>query len=293
MIRWAQQFWRSNWNLFPCTTEEDAVGSSGSGHGSIEEVTVQRLASISELRQRYFAAVRRSDPDLYEPDRYEVLTGIVLRSLRLASAAVRTPVLWSGEFGMPVLRSMIESLIIFRWLVKRNDPAMFVRFKDFGRGKLKLLKLHVEEYADSLGEQAPAELLSYLEYLDAEVNQDIDEEWQEISLGSTFSGVSAHAMAKEVGLEREYNFQFAPASGVTHGEWTSLDRYVLQRCRNPLHRGHRVPRADDATAIGSRFIDLLLDIAEDLVSDYEAAIQEGTQPESDTEVEESRALAAF
>jgi len=41
---------------------------------------------------------------------------------------------------------------------------------------------------------------------------------------TTFSGVSARQMAIDVGLNHDYDFVFAPASGTTHGDWIALDR---------------------------------------------------------------------
>lgn len=138
-------------------------------------------------------------------------------------------------------------------------------------GRLKLLKLHLEEYVDSV-DDPPTELKEYLEFLDAEVNQEIGEEWQNISVESTFSSKSARDMAKDVGMEQEYKLLFAPASSATHGEWSSLDRTVLVRCQNPLHRRHRIPRETLTTPIGSEFMDTIHALVEELVLDYQAAI---------------------
>ena len=69
-----------------------------------------------------------------------------------------------------------------------------------GAGRLKLLKLHLEECVDSQ-DDPPSELQEYLSYLDGEVNREIGEEWQNISIEATFSGVSARDMAIEVGMD--------------------------------------------------------------------------------------------
>jgi hypothetical protein len=74
------------------------------------------------------------------------------------------------------------------------------------------------------------------------INQDLWEELQDISLEGTFSGVNTRKMAEHVGMLTEYKLVFAPASSNVHGEWGTLEQYALAVCRNPLHRGHRVPR---------------------------------------------------
>jgi hypothetical protein len=268
---WGRVFWRSNWRIYPCSIADDA-SFLDNDLNPISATQQQFYDSIQRLHHSFLEAAQRTDPDLFEPDRYEVLTGITLRALRLVVAASLSPILWSGEHGFPFIRSLVEARIIFRWLTKKDDAAIYSRFKDYGRGRLKLLKLHLEDYADTLDEPPP-DLAAYLAYLDAEVNQDVGEEWQNISIESTFSGVSARDMAGEVGMEREYRLVFAPASSATHGEWSSLDRYVLVRCQNPLHGGHRIPRSSLATPIGASFVQTMLDMASDLVSDYMKAIQ--------------------
>jgi hypothetical protein len=72
---------------------------------------------------------------------------------------------------------------------------------------------------------------------------------------------------------REYRLNFAPASGVTHGEWTTLDRYALERCVNPLHGGHRIPRSDESTVISSGFVEVLVGMVEDVIAAYVAAVE--------------------
>lgn len=278
--QWARTFWRSNWRIYPCSTDEDAAEGAGDSD-MISEARAEYYAAVKELHEGFLDVALKTDPDLFEPDRYEVLTGITSRALRLATAAASTPILWSAEHGSPLIRSLIEGLIVLRWLVKRDELTLYSRFKEYGQGRLKLLKLHLEEYVDSL-DDPPHDLPEYLAYLDAEVNREVGEEWQNISIEAAFSGVSARDMAMEVGMEREYRLQFAPASSATHGEWSSLDRYVLERCRNPLHGGHRVPSRALSTPIGAQVMDTILDLAEELVSDYAAAVRHGILGESDS-----------
>lgn len=277
--KWAKDFWRSNWRIYPCLSADAPVGSLDESE-SITEAQTRFVASIEGLHARFIEVATTIDPDLYEPDRYEVSTGIVSRGLRLAAALAHTPLAWSSEQGAPSIRSLVESLIVLRWLVKRDDPVLYSRFKDYGRGRLKLLKLHLEEYLDSL-DDPPHELLEYHEYLDAEVNSEISEEFQNISVEATFSGVSAREMAKEIGMELEYRLQFAPASSATHGEWTSLDRYSLEHCQNPLHRGHRIPRRSLSMQIGAGLMETVLDLCDSLLESYINAVADGSMRSDD------------
>jgi hypothetical protein len=85
-----------------------------------------------------------------------------------------------------------ESRIMLKWLIKRDDPVLYARFKEYGRGRLKLLKLHLEDYQDSL-DDPPEDLIQQIKYLEMLVNQDIAEEWTPRELRHSFvSLLSAH-----------------------------------------------------------------------------------------------------
>jgi hypothetical protein len=171
---------------------------------------------------------------------------------------------------------------VFKYLVQQNDEALYSRFKDYGRGRLKLLKLHLEEYRDSLDDPSP-DLDRNIEYLDVLVNQDIWEEFQDISIEGNFAGIDTRKMADQVGLLSEYRLLFAPASSNVHGEWAALDQYVLAVCQNPLHRRHRIPRSDLGIRLGPELVESALSIANQLVNDYSHAFGHDTPSDKEAE----------
>ncbi|MEW6477168.1 MAG: DUF5677 domain-containing protein [Actinomycetota bacterium] len=270
---WCQRFWRSNWSLYSCISPESPYlgGGEPQDRADVAAVLAHFRDASEQLRRRLEEVALRIDPDLYTPDRYEVLTGIATRVIRLVEGAAGAPLLWTDEYGAMLMRSVVEAKILIRWLDHKADPRLYTRFKDYGRGRLKLLKLHAEEYADSL-EDVPDHLARYLEHLDAEVNADVWEEFQEISIDKTFSGVTARQMAIDVGLKSDYDFVFAPASGTTHGDWTALDRYALVRCRNPLHMWHRIPNFDVAVLVDPSVMQTVVAMADDVIDEYNAAL---------------------
>jgi hypothetical protein len=288
-LEWARYFWRYNWRLYPCGFAEWQKEKT-EGKNELDSVRAKLLAARSDLaghmagiERRFEEVAHDSDPDLYAPDRYEVLTGVVGRIVRLVSLLVHNPSLWQAEYGMTILRSAVESLIVFRWIIKkeREDGTIFGQFKDYGRGHLKLLKLHVDEQVASM-EKPPAGLLEYQKELEEEVNADLLEEFQDIHLDATFSKENVRDMAKDVGMTDDYRFYYAPASSIAHGEWYGLDRYVLDRCTNPAHGVHRTYRAGDRFALTPYLGAVAAKWAEDLVREYSHAIAsahpEVTQP---------------
>lgn len=278
---WAKQFWRSNWKLYPCRIAGDAPDQFDLS--SLDGEVARFADRVNELWSSFESAALSSDPDLYDTDRYEVLTGITARALRIASSAIHSPSQWTLEHSAASMRALVEALIILTWLTNREDPDMYERFKDYGRGRVKLLKLHWEEFADTLDE-VPTEVAAQIEDLNRFVNQDIDEEFQSIDLGGTFSGIDTRKMAYEVGLEREYRLAFAPSSSDTHGEWGHLDRYVLTRCVNATHRWHRIPRQDITPAVRPQVMTTMLEITGRIVERLQLALL--AKPTSDEPVPE-------
>lgn len=282
-LEWAQTFWRQNWKLYACELPAEAIDSAAEDSTSaIIQARSQWLKELSVTTDRFLAAAKAADPDLYRPDRHEVLTGIVFRLLRLADVMVQSPPLWTTEHGSGVMRSLIEGQIVLRWLIKQDDAALYERFKDYGRGKLKLLKLHLEECRETLDE-VPTKLDEQIEYLDELVNRDLMEEFQDISIEGNFAGTDTRKMADQVGMLPDYRFVFAPASSSVHGEWAFLDQYILMTCRNPFHRFHRIPDPNTHLRLGPELVTLILDRVDQVVADYVEAIQAalpfGTVPE--------------
>lgn len=283
-LTWAKSFWRQNWTLYACKTtrDEPAGDEAATLDSAITDLKRQWYAELDDIQKTFDQVSHEVDPDLYNPDRYEVLTGITLRMLRSLAVLIPYPALWTMEHGSSITRSLLEARIVLKWLVKQDNPELFTRFKDYGRGRVKLLKLHLEEYRDGLHEPRP-DLDRHIEYLDGLVNQDIWEEFQDISIEGNFAGLDTRKMAEQVGLLTEYRLLFAPASATVHGEWGALDQYVLAVCENPLHRHHRVPRSDLNIRLGPELVDSAISIGYQLVDDYAQAFAPDESAEQENE----------
>jgi hypothetical protein len=274
-IQWARKFWRANWTLTQCETETDPSRLDEDERAALDRY---RGAIIDEFgkHKKAFLEATNTDPDLYDPSRYEVLSGMVSRAIRSTEVIIKMPMMWSTEHGSGLIRSLVDTRIVLAWLILEDDPEQYDAFKDYGRGHLKLLKLHLEEYQDKQA-AANSELEAYISSLDNEVNQDISEEFQDIRVGSTFAnGKNTRQMADEVGLGDDYRFIFAPASSSVHNEWPAVDRFALERCLNPMHRGHRIVRKSNANALSPELVEFALDQLKDLIERYAAAITPST-----------------
>lgn len=272
---WAQQFWRSNWTLFRCRRAErlhDPRHGAATETDSdalpdvIETVSTDAMNSVEEAHQRVLAASADADPDLYTPSRHEVLTGLAMRAIRVVSAFVKSPMLWSSEHGALSLRTVLEVRISLAWMTARDDERVYDQFKAYGRGQLKLLKLKLEEFIEQAAE-VPDEYHQWAEELDRAVNSEIWEEFQDIELGA-WSKKTTRDMAREAGLSDEYSLLFQPLSSIAHGEWSALTPTALEVCRNPTHRYHHLPARDMTISLDPGILDILLDQLDRVVEIY-------------------------
>jgi hypothetical protein len=314
---WARRFWNTNREVSACIpagelldtdetgddgrTDDEEVGDTPdeceSGEGvavagvdteeheassiNIEELVgdyLSRLASIAGALSEAFY-----DPDLalnlYMPARSEVLVGLATRAIRGVAAVIRAPHMWTGENGANVMRMLFETRVVLLWLLAQDGESVFEQYQDYGRGKRKLHKQHVEAVAQDLGDSTPDEVVSVLEMLEARTGGEWAEEFQAVSVESTFSGKPLRTMAEEVGELDSYNHLFQTSSGVTHGEWWALEDYALQRCVNPLHRFHLVPDFDlDEPQLDPRFPGLLLRHLEGVVTVAVGGLERAEDP---------------
>lgn len=269
---WARRFWNANWRIYPCRFAELERGAGEDDDAAIRDAADEFAQSVEATYGRVVETARTTDPGLYSPDRHEVLSGLAARACRIASAVAGSPVMWSGEQIAAPARTLLESHITMKWLVQHSDPAIFVKFKEYGRGKLKLTKLHYQEHLDSM-DDPPEGLAEFVEALEQRVNEDVGEEFQTINVGKAF-GKDLRRMAQEVGMEQQYRLLYQPHSDISHGVWTSLDAYSLTRCANPAHRWHRLPGPNLDAWIGTQALSPIASLLDDIVETYAEAMSQ-------------------
>lgn len=235
---WIPYFWRHNFEISACELSKEPPDGVAPSLEAMEQLVGDVQKMVLRSQRLIEQAGQQAKLDIYDLNRDEVLFGLLSRQYRLFSALGSDPSLWTTDLGSMFHRAMADTLIILKWLVEKNDPALFAKFKEFSLGRQKLLKLHVEELSDEMS----GALHEWEADLADSINEEIWEELLPIDLGATFASVSMRSMAHEVGLRDLYNLTFAPASAQLHGDWVSLKSFHLQHCRNPLHRFHRLPR---------------------------------------------------
>lgn len=274
---WAEHFWRQNWKVSACEFLDDAFIPPAETDEREEDlpeiaprITVERVhtawtEAVRTLERGLADRELRAELDLWDPTPDEVRLGLASRVMRLVHELIEDPNLWTATGAAHFVRAVIDTRIVVAWLLKKDDPALYEQFKQYGLGKTKLYKLHLEEYMEASGS---SELEELREQLDREVNAEILEEFQRISFGGTFAGLSIREMAEEADMKPVYTLNYQPLSSEAHGEWGSLNRHDLKFCTNPLHRFHRLGRFEPFPDRGSiALLHMAFGFARDAVED--------------------------
>jgi hypothetical protein len=265
---------------------DGAEDPSTAGDG--DEVDLAAIAdeALSRVTELFHAFLHRAlDPtapvDLYAPAKHEVICGLVSRAARAVAATLRAPHLWSGEHGMTPMRVLAETTIQLGWM-DRQDPSIYERFQNYGQGKQKLMKRHLDGLVESFPGAPPTYVVEAAKRLGTKIGDDGGLDFQEVSVESTFSGLSLRQMAAEAGLDDTYRHVYQPASGATHGEWWALEDYAMQRCLNPLHLFHRIPSFEGEFPVTPAFGPLLVHKLQDVIDQALRVLRPPASPDRPT-----------
>ena len=144
MPNWVPYFWRKNYDLSLCEHLSD-TRKVFVVEGEVKQVLTAIKAAAEEITSVFRKAIQQAKLNLYDTDRDEVLFGLLSRQNRLFKMLVTNPSLWTADLGTMLHRVMVDALITFKWLIKKNDPSLFHQFKQYSLGKQKLLHLHVQD----------------------------------------------------------------------------------------------------------------------------------------------------
>lgn len=166
--------------------------------------------------------------------RHDAVFGLTLYSLSLTLRAIQT-----GDHGRPggrvVLRTLVECYLTLAFLLKRDDEAMWAKYREHGTSQAKLAFLKLYELEDT---DVPS--FVDLDELERLANEDAWQEFSSIELGQ-WAGVDLRKMSEEAGAKDIYDKYYGWPSGYAHAHWGAVRDTVFDLCLNPLHRFHRVP----------------------------------------------------
>ncbi len=233
---WARDFWRRNGELTDCKPAFMVIRSGKLLTEDRAEVLKKAVIANIDAAEEYLSALAQAKiPDIYSPQRDEVMLGLFARITRLYVALAANPELWPRDLGSILCRCLADTVITFCYLAKRGTDEDFAAFIRHGEGQEKLLMLHLEESypGETSAEGRDAGMISTgLGAFAAEALS--------IELGH-WNKKDTRKLAQEIGMEKLYHLVFSPMSSDVHGTWASIKAANLAYCTEPLHRYHRLP----------------------------------------------------
>lgn len=234
-LDWARKFWDQNRRLTACMPaadpeddEPEDLGDDSSGRDEdAHDEGAEAGVSVSEVIKNYLSEVDEIfadftdaffDPsgeiDLLNPSRSEVLAGIATRAVRSTVALILAPHMWTGEQGSAQLRALFEAAVTLKWLMLQGDDEVFERFQAYGLGKRKLQAKHTQDLATRFetGSDESNFVNRLAEQLEQKGGGEVADQFTEVNLEATFSGLSLRAMADQVDELDRYNTVFQMAS---------------------------------------------------------------------------------
>jgi len=258
---WARSFWQYCFDKTGCFPEEAVSERIKNRQKKLsEEMEDARKHYFKEtvdirnkLIDHFFANSKTSAID----SRHEGAFGIALYGVSLFIEIIfyRASLSITGRVA---LRSLVESFITFKYLLKKEktEQGVWDDYRGYGTGQLKLLYLKLIE----LGQEIGSIEIDELDYL---ANEDKSVEFVPINLGH-WDSANLRKISEEVGLKDIYDTYYGYTSGYMHANWGAVRESIYQKCLNPLHRFHRVPTYDlplmpSVTADARKIVNFILD----------------------------------
>lgn len=173
-------------------------------------------------------------PAAFNPYLAEILMGFAARVSNLTIETVEQVKQHKGELAELLFRTILESCIVGSWLLKRKDPELIKRFRDYTPGREKFFgERLMKEAVDNPIMKSRAEKIVTDAILEAGVNAvDVAAEH-----GSVFE-LNISQIADEVwGPNNMHYFLYKRTSEVIHGNWQPMKKYHLAKSANPMHNG--------------------------------------------------------
>lgn len=142
--------------------------------------------------------------------RHDAVFGITFYSIQVLDELMGIGV-GTGILGRLGLRTILESHISLRYLLVKDTPTLWSKWRTYGAGQAKLNALRFDEIME------PPKHMD-IETLEAIAGEDLWEEFLNIELGS-WSGSDLRKLSEAAGIKDAYDSHYSWTSGYSHGVW--------------------------------------------------------------------------
>ena len=244
---WAKAFWREAWESTPCL---EIVKPSS--EPIIRDITTRQ--AVHELQEKLTAHWYDTHATTAVDEKHDAVFGMAFFALRTLDEMMGIGV-GTGILGRLGLRTILEVRINLKYLLYKDNPELWAKWREYGAGQAKLNVLKFDESV-----QLPQFI--DLETIEGIASEDNWEEFLNVNLAN-WSGLDLRRLSERSGVKDAYDQHYSWTSGYAHGMWGAIRETSFQACANPLHRLHRRPERNP-----------LLDTVEDAVLLVDEIIQD-------------------
>lgn len=257
--QWCVDFWKECWRKTECIPGERSIANSKAASDQFDfDRFLGRIDEIYNALNDHFRDSR--DNSNLDP-RHDAAFGFAFYALYLAFESLATGA-HERAIGQTIVRSIAEIALTFAYLRKLDDPKLWLAYRNYGTGQVKLnfLKLleknDVPDFVD-------------MDFFERLINEDFWHEHLEINLGH-WAKRDLRKLAEECGMKDVYDKYYSTTSPFVHGTWSAVRMVSFETCLSPLHRLHRIPSLPNLTfpSIALDLKKLLNIVLETLTSTY-------------------------
>jgi Family of unknown function (DUF5677) len=226
-LTWPNAFWDEAWRNSPCLALMEEKEST------IEEVPSVSRTDITSLLNEIESHWSDTHSTTAIDAKHDAVFGVALYVVKVLDEMLGIGI-GTGILGRLGLRTILEAHISLRYLLHKDDPELWKKWRAYGAGQAKLNALRFDELMD------PPKHINQ-STIEAIAGEDLWEEFLNIELGS-WSGLDLRKISEKAGVKDTYDAHYSWTSGYSHGTWGPVRESCFETCGNPLHRLHRYPK---------------------------------------------------
>ena len=224
-LNWPKAFWRESWVKSSCIKAQQMYSQP-----SFDEVVTR--TTISELREHLEIHWRTTHSTTEIDPKHDAVFGMAFYSLRIMDEMMGIGI-GPSVLGRLGLRTLLEVRINLKYLLTKDTPDLWKKWREYGAGQAKLNALKFDASIE------PPEYID-VETIEEIASEDMWEEFLTVNLAS-WSGLDLRKISERSNLKDTYDQFYSWTSGYSHGMWGAIREASYQICGNPLHRLHRYP----------------------------------------------------
>ncbi|MAP25491.1 MAG: hypothetical protein CL578_18600 [Alteromonadaceae bacterium] len=226
-LTWPNAFWDEAWRNSPCLALMEEK------EPTIAEAPFVSRADVTSLLNEIESHWSQTHTTTAIDARHDAVFGLALYVVKVLDEMLGIGI-GTGILGRLGLRTILEAHISLRYLLHKDDPELWKKWRAYGAGQAKLNALRFDELMD------PPKHINQIT-IEAIAGEDHWEEFLNIELGS-WSGLDLRKISEKTGVKDAYDAHYSWTSGYSHGTWGPVRESCFETCGNPLHRLHRYPK---------------------------------------------------